>query len=437
MMPDNRRFGIIWMPEKVLAGLYDLDGAFNSVSLRLLHQANESAVIESLDNLLEPYGGTRAYSRKDQLSNAFLDGELTQLKGMAGIIPPIFLAVSAFLINMILSRLITLEREQIGLLKALGYGHVAVVWHYLKLVLVIAAAGVLIGAALGTWAGRELTVLYTHFYSFPFLIFQSSPDIYLLATAVSVLAAVTGALGAITRAFSLPAAVAMRPPAPQVYRQVLGGAVERLRIFSQLTSMALRHLLRHPVRAALTAIGIAFSVALVEVALGTLDSVDGMIDAVFYRADRQDMTLVFGSPRPVAALADVARLPGIMQAEPYLVAAARISNGHYSRQLTITGKPPRTDLSRVLDLDLQAGDPAGIRPGARRPRRRDTPRRRRRPRPRRDARRRQAHRRRAGDPGHPELHRPDGVHGHRRAGAPDRNGPAHFRRSPVDRRQPP
>ena len=353
MMPDNRRFGIIWMPEKVLASLYDLDGAFNSVSLRLLHEANESAVIEGLDNLLEPYGGTRAYGRKDQLSNAFLDGELTQLKGMANIIPPIFLAVSAFLINMILSRLITLERELIGLLKALGYGRFAVVWHYLKLVLVIAAAGVVIGAALGTWAGRALTVLYSQFYSFPFLIFQSSPDIYLLAAAVSVLAAVTGAIGAITRAFSLPAAVAMRPPAPQTYRQFLGGAVERLRIFSQLTSMAMRHLLRHPVRAILTAVGIAFSVALVEVALGTLDSVDGMIDAVFYRADRQDMTLVFGSPRPASALADVARLPGVVESEPYLVAAANVSNGHYSRQLSITGKPRHTDLSRVLDLDLK------------------------------------------------------------------------------------
>ena len=352
MMPDNRRFGIIWMPENVLAGLYNLEGAFNSVSLRLLHQANETAVIEALDNLLQPYGGVRAYGRKDQLSNAFLDGELSQLQGMAGILPPIFLGVSAFLINMILSRMITLEREQIGLLKALGFSRVAVAWHYLNLVLAIAAIGVIIGAALGTWAGRQLTVLYSQFYSFPFLIFRSSPDIYLLSIAVSVVAAVTGALGAIRRVFALPAAVAMRPPAPQAYRRILGGAIERLRIFTQLTSMALRHLMRHPLRAGLTAVGIAFSVALVEVALGTLDSVDGMIDAVFYRADRQDLTLVFGSPRPVSALADVARLPGVVEVEPYLVAAARISNGHYSRQLTITGKPQRTDLSRVLDLDL-------------------------------------------------------------------------------------
>ena len=145
MMPDNRRFGVLWMQEKVLAPLFNLDGAFNSVSLRLLPGASESSVIEALDRLLEPYGGTGAYARKDQLSNAFLDSELVQLKGMAEIIPPIFLAVSAFLINMILSRLISLEREQIGLLKALGYGRFAVVWHYLKLVLAIAAIGTLIG----------------------------------------------------------------------------------------------------------------------------------------------------------------------------------------------------------------------------------------------------------------------------------------------------
>ncbi len=189
LMPDDRRFGIVWMAEPVLAGLSDLNGAFNSVSVRLLHGANETAVIEAVDNLLEPYGGTQAYGRKDQLSNAFLDCELKQLDGMARIIPPIFMAVSAFLINMILSRLVALEREQIGLLKAVGFGPWTVVWHYLKLVLMIAAIGTIIGAAIGTWAGHGLTILYSRFYSFPFLLFHSTPDIYVLAAAVSVLSA--------------------------------------------------------------------------------------------------------------------------------------------------------------------------------------------------------------------------------------------------------
>ncbi len=228
MMPDNRRFGVVWMPEETLASLYDLDGAFNAVSLILLPGANEAAVIDEVDRLLDRYGGVGAVARKDQLSNAFIEGELTQLKGMATIIPPIFLLVSAFLINMILSRLIALEREQIGLLKALGYGRLEVVWHYLKLVLVIAAVGILIGSVAGTWLGRGMTVQYAKFYSFPFLIFRMSPQVYLLAAAVTLFAAMLGAFGSVRAAFALPAAVAMRPPAPATYRRLFEGAFERL-----------------------------------------------------------------------------------------------------------------------------------------------------------------------------------------------------------------
>ena len=143
------------------------------------------------------------------------------------------------------------------------------------------------------------------------------------------------------------------PPSPQVYRRALGGLLGGRLIFSQLTTMALRHVARHPVRSALTAIGMAFSVALVEVALGTLDSVNAMIEAVYYRADRQDATLSFNTPAPLAVVSAIENLPGVMTAEPFLDHPARISSGHYSRQLAITGKPPGTDLSRVLDLELK------------------------------------------------------------------------------------
>lgn len=353
LMPDRRRFGVMWMPESALASLSNLSGAFNSVSLRLLRGANEALVIEELDAILERYGGTGAYGRKDQLSNAFLDGELIQLRGMAQIVPPIFLAVSAFLVNMILSRLVTLEREQIGLLKALGYSRLAVAFHYLKLVLLIAAFGIGIGVVAGTWLGRAMTGLYSQFYSFPFLIFDQSPDIYLIAIAVSIAAAVLGALSAVARAFRLPAAVAMQPPAPPVYRSLAVGIFERLRWFSQLTTMAIRHMLRHWVRTSLTALGTSLATALLCVALGSLDSVEFMLEAVFFRTERQEASLSFAQARPPAVLQAVERLPGILVAEPYRVLPVRLVNGQYSRRLAITGKPPRTDLSRVLDLKLE------------------------------------------------------------------------------------
>ena len=71
-MPDNRRFGIMWMPERALAGAYNLKDGFSSVALKLLPGASEDEVIQSLDDILETFGGRAAYGRRDQTSNAWL-----------------------------------------------------------------------------------------------------------------------------------------------------------------------------------------------------------------------------------------------------------------------------------------------------------------------------------------------------------------------------
>jgi putative ABC transport system permease protein len=77
-------------------------------------------VIRRLDALLQRYGGQAAYGRRDQTSHAFLDHGLDMLKNMSRTLPPIFVLVAAFLVNLTLSRLVALEREQIGLLNADG-----------------------------------------------------------------------------------------------------------------------------------------------------------------------------------------------------------------------------------------------------------------------------------------------------------------------------
>lgn len=360
MVPDPRRFGVLYMPGKVLEGIFDMEGAFNDVAITTLRNANTDRIIEQLDDILRPYGGTGGYDREDQMSHAFLDSELTSLKAMAMVIPPIFLFISAFLVNMILSRLIALEREQIGLLKAVGYGNLDVGWHYAKLVIVISVVGLAIGSIFGTWLGRGLTELYAKFYSFPFLIFRQTFDLYLIAGGISVGAALAGAAKAIWTTVSLPPAVAMRPPAPTRYRSIFLAHLQEVRIFSQLTVMALRHLIRWPVRSALTTLGTALSVALLVTALFSYDSIDFMIDAIFFRADRQDATLTFNNEQGPSALQNVAALPGVLKAEGFRTTPVMLRNGHRERRAAITGLPDDPDLSRILDLDLNPVPPVAV-----------------------------------------------------------------------------
>jgi putative ABC transport system permease protein len=360
MVPDPRRFGVFFLPRKTLAGLFDMDGAFNDVSLTTLRNAETRQITEALDEILKPYGGSGAHDREDQISHAFLDSELDQLKAMSSIIPPIFLLVAAFLVNMILSRLIALEREQIGLLKALGYGNAAVGGHYAKLVVVIALVGLVIGSVTGLWLGRGLTRLYATFFSFPFLIFRQSIDLYFLAGGVTVAAALAGAAKAIWSVVALPPAVAMRPPAPTTYRSFLVGQIQRLGLFSQLTIMAFRHLIRWPVRSFLTALGTSMSVALLITSLFSYDSIDFMIDAIFFRADRQDATLTFAVDLSPRAMFAVSALPGVVRAEPFRQTAVKLRNGHRELRMAILGVPEDADLSRILDLDLNPmAAPAG------------------------------------------------------------------------------
>lgn len=297
MVPDDRRYAVFFMPRSALEGVYDMNGAFDDVALRLRRDASERAVIEEVDRLLQPYGGTGAYPRAEQQSHAFIDNELTQLNAMARVIPPVFLFVSAFLVNMILSRLVALEREQIGLLKACGYTSLEVGLHYSRLVVIIAAIGLVFGSIVGNWLGQATTRLYSQYFSFPFLVFKQSGDLYAIAGAVSLVSAFAGALKAIASAARLPPAVAMLPPAPARYHSLFGGGDGLVRV-PPLLIMAFRHFVRRPVRSTMATIGLSMSVALLVTALASLDQIEEMIDIVFSRTERADATLIFAGEKP-------------------------------------------------------------------------------------------------------------------------------------------
>lgn len=352
LMPDDRRFGILLMPEKVLKPAYDLDGAFNAVSLRLVTGVNPDAVIASLDRLLDRYGGRGAYPRKDQQSHAFLDAELNQLRAMSRILPPIFLLVSAFLVNMTLSRLIALEREQIGLLKAMGYSSWAVVRHYAGFVSLIALIGIAIGMGAGTWLGVGMTKLYAKFFSFPFLVFSRNPAVYGIAAAATYAAALAGAVKAVSDVAWLSPAVAMSPPAPQRYQKVFGGGMDFSRFVRQSGVIVVRHLTHWPVRTGSGILGMALAVAILVGSLWAFGSIDHMVDVTFRRSDRQDASITFTEVKPMRALYETQRLPGVMAAEPFRALAVKLRNGHVERRVSLTGKEPDASLSRVLDGDL-------------------------------------------------------------------------------------
>ena len=349
MMPDDRRFGVVWMAESAAAAAFDMGGAVNDLALALGRGADERAVIAALDALLDPYGGTGAHGRDRHVSHLFLDGELQQLGVMATTMPPVFLIVAAFLVNMVLGRLIALERPQIGLMKAVGYGAGAIAAHYLKLAALIGAIGIALGWAFGFWIAQAMIGLYQDFFRFPFLLRDPATGALAVSAALGVATVVLGGLRAVWSSLRLPPAEAMQPPAPPVFGR---GVADRLlgRIgLRQTTMMIARSILRWPGRAAITLFGVSASVAVLVVSYFMFDSIDRLMDTVFGQANRQQVTLMLAAPQTADAVAAARALSGVVGAEPGYAMPVRLSHGHRTRLSALQVQFPGAELARLVD----------------------------------------------------------------------------------------
>lgn len=351
IFPDNRRFGVLWMGQEHLSAALNSTNSFNEALIRLERGGNVQNVIDRVDVILERYGGRGATPRADQLSDRFLENELSQLSSMTAILPPIFLGVAAFLINMVLSRLVESEREIIGLLTAFGYRSRTIMFHYTKLALVLSIPGLVLGLLLGSWMGRGLAGLYQEFFVFPFLTYRAGFDVFFISCLVAILVVLLGAAQTVRRIGRLTAAEAMRPPVPPNYSGGFARLVGRIKGLDEPTRIILRGLARRPLRSVLGSVGIAAALGLYITSAGSTDNVRLMIDLMFNQANRADVNVVFTEDRDDRALFELARLPGVMRVEPVRYIGAKLSAGHRSKSETITGMKPAGDLNRLIDLD--------------------------------------------------------------------------------------
>lgn len=348
LLPEDDRYGILWMGRRALGPAYDMDGAFNEAFVKLAPGANELAVIAQLNALLAPYGGFGAYPRRDQASHMMLQGELDQNRVMGTAMPAIFLGVAVFLLHLVLGRLITTQRGEIAVLKAFGYRDWEVGRHFLM----FAVLAVLVGAAIGTLGGWYLggayIGIYRQYFDLPGLEYQLSPALLLLALGVSIAGACSGALGAVRKAVALPPAEAMRPEPPARFEP---GPFERLGFGALLPSsgrMILRNVERKPLQAFFSSLGVAFSTAILIIGLFMYDGVLHMIDLQFRQIQREDITVAFLQNVTGAARHDLQRMEGVTRVETYRMAPARLRHGHFSRETAIQGMEPDGQLRRIV-----------------------------------------------------------------------------------------
>ena len=365
IFPDNRRFGALWMERRSLAAAFDMEGSFNDVALTLAPGAVPAEVIARLDRVLAPYGGLGAYGREDHVSHRFVSDEIAETQVTSILIPTIFLGVTAFLLHLVLSRLVGMQREQIAVLKAFGYGNAAIASHYLESALLPVAVGSAVGTLAGLGLADGLAGVYARFYQFPDARFVPDPAIIGAGIAVGAAAAALGGLDAVRRALALTPAEAMRPEAPARFAP---GPIEKTGVRRLLTPagrIAVRHLDRRPVKALLSVLGIALAFAIVVTGRYGYDAIGRMKEIQFQHVQREDLTVAFRDPETRGALDELARMPGVERVEPFRAVAARLrsaAQGSLVERTSVVGVDPRARLRRIVDDDFRehAPPPDGV-----------------------------------------------------------------------------
>lgn len=346
--PDFKRFAVLWMAREPLARALDMDGAFNQLSLILRQGSSEQALLERLDRLLEPYGGTGAVARVDQTSHKFLSVQFDQLAVLTTMLPSVFLAVAAFLLHVVLARLIGAQREQIALLRAFGYRRTQILALYAGWVAAIVLLAAVLGCVLGQLLGEQLTALYRNFYRFPSLQYAFDWQVAGLAISLGTAAAALGATQSLRAIMQLAPAQAMRPPAPLRFRRALLESLLPAWLRSLHLRMLLRHLERHPWRTLLGICGIALACAVLMISVFQNDAFTRMVDQQFGLAQRNDLAVYFYERRAIGSLHALERITGVRRVEPVRAQLVWFRHGGKAIRARIEGYASDATLKRVL-----------------------------------------------------------------------------------------
>ncbi len=290
-------------------------------------------------------------------------GEIEETQVTSTILPAIFLAVTAFLLHLVLSRLVGTQRDQIATLKAFGYGNVAIGMHYFELALIPVIVGVVLGSALGLWLADQLSAVYARFFQFPSAVFVPDGSIVAIAAVAGVLAGVLGSMGSVAR--SGVAAHPPRPCSPRRRRAFVTGsssASRRSARPSPRRRIIGRNLERRPLRTLFSVAGLALAGGLVITVQSLYDELNSMKELQFHGADRADVTVLFRDARGASALPALGRLPGVIGVEGFRVVPVRLRAGGGMQRTELYGLAPDAELRRVVDLrgDVDRIPPDGL-----------------------------------------------------------------------------
>ena len=350
VLPLPSGFAVLFMPQAEVQGLFGAEGSINELNVLLESQApgDVDRAIARVESALGSAPVRSVVKRADNPSYSLLRLDLEGGREMMGMVPTMFLVIAAMSIYVLLSRMVQVQRPQVGVLKALGYSRRAVLRYYLLYSGLIAIIGSILGFALSYPVGQAFAQAYAAEFGLPFVTARFHLVAGLEAVGITLVVALLAGWFPAWASARTPPAQAMRfdpsvalvkGSVPWLERAL--GLVFRLRTG---TKIALRNLFRNRRRTLTTVLGFVFAFVVLLTCWAMFDGMGYMMEVQFEKTERWDLQAIFSQPQPYALVEQIRGWKGVGEVEPVITFPVTIQAGSESHDAFLVALDPDSTL---------------------------------------------------------------------------------------------
>lgn len=349
MVPDGEVYDIACMEKSRMEEITGRKDSLNELGFKLEPGYTFYDVEGPLTKRLTAYGLSSLVSREDQVSYNMVAGEMGELIATGSILPLLFMAISVFMLYVVLKKMIDRDKSLIGTMKAFGLTDRELMGAYLLEGAAAGLFGAFLGGILACPFGSYMFDMYVDFFNLPDTVYHNYWDSRAAGALTAMATGVAAAFFGVKDILSITPAQAMRQPAPKAPKNLPLPKWAAAHM-SPLAKMGCRAIIRNPFREFLMVLAVAFPFSLTPVLLSFQDVADSMFMDQFEKIQVYDLQLSLDRyTSPIRAAEGARVLDGVAEAEAVCNMPVTISHESRSEFAMVYGLNAGSDLWRIMD----------------------------------------------------------------------------------------
>ena len=289
----------------------------------------------------------------NQAYSDFIDA--TEGVSKIGDVFPVIFYIIAILISLIsMMRMVEEDRQELGTLKALGFGNFKIILKYIIFSLLATIIGGLIGMAIGfKLLPNIIWEIYTMLFTVPNFVAEFNLEYGLIGLIIGVICICGSSILVACRQLKQMPSVLMRPKSPKMGKKIL---LEKWKFFwSKLNfsnKIVVRNLFRYKMRAIVTVIGISGCTALILAGFGLKDSISNIVTFQFENVLKYDELISLNSNTDIESLINsLQENEDVVDQVTARMETTRIYNNDKDYEVTLTIANNIDELENVISLN--------------------------------------------------------------------------------------